>query len=182
MSERLFQHTKREETCPLCGAALQIKQGGKGPFLACTAYPKCDYLKPLTTQNESKIIKQLAESCPECGHPLVIRQGNYGMFIGCSNYPACRFIVHEEEHAAEEHFPCPECGKGELIPRRGRQGKYFYGCSRFPHCRFTLPTKPYLAECPVCGGPLAVIKKETATRRMLVCVNKACRHGFVQEK
>nr|WP_301334659.1 3'-5' exonuclease [Variovorax dokdonensis] len=31
---------------------------------------------------------------------------------------------------------CPTCGKGFLVPRKGRYGR-FYGCSTFPRCDFT---------------------------------------------
>lgn len=183
MSEPLFQHTKTEECCPQCGSPLQIKQGKKGKFLGCSAYPACDYLKPLSNQSESRIIKQLDECCPQCGHPLLIRQGNFGMFIGCGNYPQCHFIVHEDEQPrAEESVACPECGKGELISRRGRQGKYFYACNRYPHCKFTLPGKPYLQDCPQCGGHICLLKKENEMYRTFLCVNKSCRHQFDREK
>jgi DNA topoisomerase-1 len=46
---------------------------------------------------------------------------------------------------------CPECGRGELIIRYGRWGK-FIGCNRYPDCNYT---EPYLeaigVPCPVCG-------------------------------
>ena len=56
MSQSLFQHTKHEEYCPQCGAPLQMKQGKKGLFLGCTAYPACDYLRPLH-KVEHKVLK-----------------------------------------------------------------------------------------------------------------------------
>ena len=43
MVETLFQRIKHEELCPQCGSPLQIKQGKKGLFLGCSAYPECDY-------------------------------------------------------------------------------------------------------------------------------------------
>ena len=58
MSQSLFQHTKHEEYCPQCGAPLQMKQGKKGLFLGCTAYPACDYLRPLH-KVEHKVLKEL---------------------------------------------------------------------------------------------------------------------------
>ncbi|HBO38894.1 MAG TPA: hypothetical protein DD638_09560, partial [Pasteurellaceae bacterium] len=125
MTERLFQHHKQQEHCPQCGSPLQIKQGKKGLFLGCSAYPDCDYIKSLYSYNESKIIKQIEQACPECGAYLVLRQGNFGMFIGCSNYPECHFIVHEEIEQEEQSVICPECSEGQLVARRGRQGKYF---------------------------------------------------------
>jgi len=96
MSQSLFQHTKHEEYCPQCGAPLQMKQGKKGLFLGCSAYPSCDYLRPLH-KVEHKVLKELDETCPQCGNPLQLKQGAFGMFIGCSHYPDCDFVVHEQQ-------------------------------------------------------------------------------------
>lgn len=183
MSERLFQHTKQQEYCPLCRALLQVKQSKKGLFLGCSAYPACDYIKPLSFQSESKIIKTLAEQCPECQHQLVLKQGHFGMFIGCSHYPECHFVVQDEpEEQAEEPLSCPDCQQGELVARRGRQGKVFYGCNHYPHCKFTLATKPFLQNCPACGFSVCTQKRETETHRTFQCANKGCRHLFNSEK
>lgn len=178
MTKPLFQHHKRQEHCPQCGSTLQIRQGKSGLFLGCSAYPACDYLKPLQPQHETKIIKELEQTCPQCGHNLLLKQGNFGMFIGCSNYPACHFIVHEEVETAGESLPCPECGQGELVARRGRQGKYFYGCNRYPQCKFTLPQEPHAIPCPQCGYPLSHLKNNAKNDRTFICANKSCRHIF----
>lgn len=171
----LFHHTKHTEHCPQCGAPLAIKQGKKGLFLGCTAYPDCNYLRAL--KPEHKVLKTLDETCPQCGYALQLKQGNFGMFIGCSHYPDCDFVVREEENAAE-NIPCPECHKGHLVPRRGRQGKIFYGCDHFPHCKFSLPSKPAIAPCPQCHFPLALTKSENESIVRLQCANKQCQHIF----
>ena len=183
MNEPLFHHTKQAEHCPQCGALLQLKQGKKGLFWGCSAYPQCDYLKPLNNAPEMKILKMLEQHCPECGHWLALKQGQFGMFIGCSNYPACHFVVHEQQESTpEQTFPCPECEQGQLVARRGRQGKTFYGCDRFPDCKFTLPSKPESVACPQCGGALAILKKSHKTHRTFQCINKSCRHIFNLEQ
>lgn len=176
MTESLFHHTKQAEYCPKCGSILQIKQGKKGLFLGCSRYPQCDYLRPLQRM-EHKILKELDESCPQCGDVLQLKQGAFGMFIGCRAYPQCDFVVHEEQKT-EEQIVCPECGKGHLVARRGRQGKIFYGCDSFPHCKFSLPTKPYEIPCPKCSFSLALLKSENETGQQMQCANKACRHIF----
>lgn len=181
MSERLFHHTKQQEFCPQCGSALHIRQGKKGLFLGCTAYPACDYLKPLHSHAEHKVLKELDESCPQCGHFLQVKQGSFGIFIGCSNYPECHFIVHEEPETPEEKIPCPECEKGELIARRGRLGKTFYGCNRFPHCKFTVPHQPQPQPCPKCGANWAILKNPAKSNRTFVCIYRACGEVFEVE-
>lgn len=181
MTKPLFQPTKHQEYCPKCGSLLQIKQGKKGRFLGCSAYPQCDYLKPLHPQTELKILKNLPQNCPECGHSLQLKQGHFGIFIGCSQYPQCHYIVHDQAEISPEIIPCPQCQKGNLVARRGRQGKLFYGCDRFPECNFTLPSKPYQINCPKCGFKLCTLKKETANSRIFLCANKACRHSFEEK-
>ena len=157
-----------------------MKQGKKGLFLGCSAYPACDYLRPLH-KVEHKVLKELDETCPQCGNPLQLKQGAFGMFIGCSHYPDCDFVVHEQQDE-EQSIDCPECHKGHLVARRGRQGKIFYGCDNFPHCKFSLPAKPYAMPCPQCHFPLALLKSENAEHQVWQCANKGCRHIFENEK
>ena len=176
MNQSLFHHHKQAEYCPKCGSILQIRQGKKGRFLGCSAYPQCDYLRPLQAV-EFKILKELDELCPQCGNPLQLKQGAFGMFIGCSHYPQCDFVVHEEQKNDIETI-CPDCKKGHLVPRRGRQGKIFYGCDNFPHCKFSLPTMPYEVPCPQCHFPLALLKSENDEHKIMQCANKSCRHIF----
>ncbi|MDG6895177.1 DNA topoisomerase family protein [Volucribacter amazonae] len=175
MANQLFTPTKQTNLCPQCGATLQIKQGKKGLFLGCSAYPQCDYLQPLHHSPENKILKHLDEQCPDCGHHLVLKQGHFGMFIGCSNYPACHFIVQDNPNETpQKQIDCPECRQGHLVARRGRQGKTFYACDRYPKCKFTLPSKPIQLACPQCHYPLSIEKKTTVYQ----CANKQCKHTF----
>lgn len=174
----LFKSTKHTEYCPQCQSPLQIKRGKQGLFQGCSAYPNCDYIKPL--QQNSHIIKDLDENCPECGQKLQLKQGHFGIFIGCSHYPDCHFTVQDKPEA-EETFDCPECKTHKLVARKGRSGKTFYGCSGFPACKFTLSTKPVLKTCPVCQCHLAVEKKLKGKQHYL-CANKHCQHIFEENE
>lgn len=168
----LFKSTKQTEKCPECGSVLKLKQSKKGLFLGCSAYPKCEYIKPLN--QTSHIIKELNEHCPECGAKLQLKQGHYGIFIGCSHYPECHFIVHEQAEI-EDELNCPECKIHKLVARRGRSGKTFYACSGFPECKFTLPSKPIKHQCPNCNCELAIIKKIRG-KQIYICADKECQH------
>jgi len=42
-----YAHIKVEVACEECGSPMRIKAGRRGPFLACTAYPKCKTTQPL---------------------------------------------------------------------------------------------------------------------------------------
>lgn len=169
------EHALQSSPCPQCGAALQLRHGKHGPFLGCTAYPECDYIKPLH-QNDGHIIKELGVPCPECGHELVLRQGRYGMFIGCSHYPQCHHIESMDSPSQEETSPdilCPECGKGHLIERKSRFGKLFYACDAYPKCKFALNSKPIAQACAQCGFTVMVEKKSAAGMRYQ-CANRQC--------
>jgi len=73
------------EECPNCGSELVAKTGRFGPFVGCSNYPGCKYIK-------KEPPKETGEICPDCGEPLVERRGRFGPFVGCSNYPKCRYI------------------------------------------------------------------------------------------
>ena len=65
---------------------------------------------------------------------------------------------------------CPECGKGELIIRHGKFGK-FLSCDRFPECKFT---KTFVEEtnllCPKDSGKV-IIRKTRKGRKFYGCAN-----------
>ncbi len=73
------------EKCPDCGSELVAKTGRFGPFVGCSNYPDCKYIK-------KEPPKETGETCPQCGSPLVEKRGRFGPFTGCSNYPECKFI------------------------------------------------------------------------------------------
>ena len=71
--------------------------GRRGPFLACSGYPKCRETKPIREAGPAPPPKEVGRECPECGKPLVVRRGRRGKFIGCSGYPACRYTEDVKE-------------------------------------------------------------------------------------
>jgi DNA topoisomerase-1 len=89
------------EACPKCGATeggvLVQRRGRFGPFMGCSRYPECDYIKrdgpppppPLGFEAE----------CPLChqGNLVTRRARRTGsLFWGCSRYPTCRFTTSHE--------------------------------------------------------------------------------------
>ncbi|OEF26040.1 DNA topoisomerase family protein [Vibrio rumoiensis] len=193
IDQKLFsahEHALEHEACPKCAEThqgeLQLRHGKHGPFLGCTQYPHCDYIRPLH-QNDGHIIKALGVECPECakqaeGHDqlgeLVLRQGRYGMFIGCSRFPECHHIESMDKPLTveeKEAFPCPECGKGHLVERQSRFGKTFYACDNYPKCKFSLNAQPVVGECQECGFPLLIEKKNSAGSK-IQCAERKCQH------
>ena len=168
----LFDLPQQQQLCPLCQQPLEMKSGKNGPFLGCSAYPACNYIKALH-QHETSIVKVLdSEACPQCGNALAVKNGRYGMFIGCSHYPHCDFIVHADEPEPSDVL-CPECKKGQLLERTSKYGKAFYGCSRYPDCKCLLNFKPVLGQCQFCDYPL-LMEKPSASGVKLLCASKKC--------
>ncbi|MDX1677622.1 type I DNA topoisomerase, partial [Arsukibacterium sp.] len=166
----LFALPQQRQLCPLCQNVLQIKSSKKGPFLGCSTYPVCHYIKPLH-QHDHAIVKALPnEACPKCGAGLAVKNGRYGMFIGCTAYPVCDFVVDQhEDHKQLPQISCPKCKTGQLSERINKFGKHFYGCDRYPACRFLLNDKPQPGQCFACDFPLLVVKKNA-----LYCARKGC--------
>ncbi|MGL5103187.1 MAG: topoisomerase DNA-binding C4 zinc finger domain-containing protein [Plesiomonas sp.] len=170
--DTLFPVKDTADCCPECGALLQIKQGKRGLFLGCSAYPTCHYLQPVQAR-ESVIVKSLdGVLCTECGQTMVLRQGRYGMFISCSAYPSCEY-TQSLEAPTDMDITCPQCLKGHLVQRRSRYGKTFYGCNHYPSCQFIINFKPVQGECSQCHYPL-LQERKTAQGIKQQCASKCC--------
>jgi len=73
------------QKCDKCGSPLVVKVGKYGPFLACSAYPKCKNIKNIEEEGAVKII------CPACGEGQIIKKfSRRGAFYACSAYPKCK--------------------------------------------------------------------------------------------
>ena len=101
--------------CSQCGAPMTVKNGPYGPFLACTAYPKCKHVMELDSEGrprEKEPPQALGEKCPKCEGELLLKNTrNGGKFIACSNYPKCRY-----SRGLPVGVACPQCG-GDLVEK-----------------------------------------------------------------
>ncbi len=99
------------EECPECGSPLVIRNGKYGPFVACSNYPECKYIKP---KEESEIC-----SCPKCGEGKIVekRSKRGKIFYGCNNYPKCK-TAYWDKPIGEA---CPKCG--EMLVEKNRKIK-----------------------------------------------------------
>jgi DNA topoisomerase-1 len=82
---------------------MTVKRGPRGPFLGCSAYPKCRSTKPVPAELKEKFKAlmparpkkavpevEVKETCADCGAPMKLRPGRRGYFLGCSKYPKCK--------------------------------------------------------------------------------------------
>jgi DNA topoisomerase I len=97
-----------EEKCPKCNAAMMIKRGRFGKFLACSRYPECKYTQGMST----------GVLCPEDGGKLVERRSRFGkMFYSCANYPTCKFAIWNKPLPR----PCPQCNAPFLVEKYSKK-------------------------------------------------------------
>jgi DNA topoisomerase I len=90
-----------DETCPQCGRPLARKVGRFGPFVGCSGYPDCTYIKKDPP-------KSTGITCPQCSQgEIVEKRTRFGVMFGCDRYPECDFAVGNPP--VKDH-PCPECG------------------------------------------------------------------------
>ena len=163
--------------CDVCGSPMVVKNGPFGPFLACSAYPKCKNVMELDAEGnpvKKPAPEAIGEKCPQCGEgDLVIKSARNGSrFISCSRYPKCRY-----SRGLPVGVKCPQCG-GELVEKRSRRGKPFYGCDNFPKCDYASWDKPLPEPCPNCGGPF-LVEKKTRAKTTIRCPDPEC--GYVRE-
>jgi DNA topoisomerase-1 len=86
------------ETCPECGqGALVEKRGRFGPFVGCSRYPECTYIRKEGPPPPPPLAFEAG--CPKCGkgHLVARRARRTGkVFWGCSRYPSCDFTTDFE--------------------------------------------------------------------------------------
>jgi DNA topoisomerase-1 len=158
------------EVCALCKAPMVMRWSKRGPFLGCSKYPECKYIKPREGEPERKI--ELTEfTCPDCGKMLVKRTGKKGPFFSCSGYPDCKTIMNIDPEGKpvpavqKTKHKCDKCGR-PMVVREGRRGP-FLACTGYPECKNAMdvdaqgnPLKPVDTgmKCDKCGSPMAVRK------------------------
>jgi DNA topoisomerase-1 len=107
-----------DEACPECHKPLMWRRGRFGPFIACSDYPNCKYIK-------KKEAKEIGLVCPECGQGQVVeRKGRWGRpFYGCRRYPECKFTAYHRPLGE----PCPDCGRAYLLEKETKkEGKVIF--------------------------------------------------------
>ena len=118
-----------DERCPDCGRQLVRKFGRYGPFVGCSGYPECTYIKKDPP-------KSTGIGCPQCGKgEIVEKRTRFGLMFGCDRYPECDFAVGNPP--VKDH-PCPECGS--LVVERPKSFRCWNCGAEFD--KDWTPTKP----------------------------------------
>jgi DNA topoisomerase-1 len=91
------------EVCDKCGAPMKVRVGKFGPFLACSAYPKCKNIKNIASDGGTG--QEI--DCPVCGTGKIVKKfSRRGAFYACNNYPKCKNAYWGEPTGKT----CPDCG------------------------------------------------------------------------
>jgi DNA topoisomerase-1 len=104
------------EVCPQCGEGTLVgKRGRFGPFVGCSRYPECTYIRKEGPPPPEPLGFEVA--CPKNndGHLVARRARRTGnVFWGCSNYPKCDFTTNfEPVGAIHDADDGPVARKGE---------------------------------------------------------------------
>ena len=119
-----------DEKCEKCGAAMLIKDGRFGKYLACSGYPACKNIQPLVKPVSTGVV------CPECKQgELAEKKSRFGkMFYSCNRYPECKFALWDPP--VEQ--PCPKCGFPLLVKKVYKRKGEFVKCPK-EGCDFQEP-------------------------------------------
>ncbi len=99
------------EVCDKCGAAMKVRTGKYGPFLACSAYPKCKNIKNIGSDSGKEV------ECPICHEGKIVKKfSRRGAFYACSNYPKCKNAYQGEPNGKD----CPKCGALMILNKDGK--------------------------------------------------------------
>jgi DNA topoisomerase-1 len=129
---------------------MVIRQGRRGPFLACSGYPACKNAKDVDDQGRPVQPQTADIACPTCKSPMAVKKGPRGPFLGCTAYPKCRKTMPMTDEIREKlgvpkpppkkampevevKETCPKCN-GPMKLRQGPRGM-FLGCVAYPKCK-----------------------------------------------
>jgi DNA topoisomerase I len=159
--------------CPDCGRAMIIRKGKRGPFVACSGYPKCRKTMPMERLEEAKAAaaaKQAGQPAPATGAEDTPALAG-AKVAGVTTSRTGKMVVE----SLDGPVSCPNCGsRMELRP--GRWGP-FMACGNYPRCKGTArlkgkaleqanesipapPPKPKAEPtdiaCPECGSKMVI--------------------------
>jgi DNA topoisomerase-1 len=128
--------------CEKCGSPMILRDSKRGPFLGCSAFPKCRGTKMVKklTGDDLKQVEALIPLLKEEAHKS---QEMIAKVLGENPTSGGPTSVGPKGPVATD-IDCDECGKPMVI-RSGRRGK-FLGCSGYPKCKNTAEVPAKLLE------------------------------------
>lgn len=130
--------------CEKCGSPMKLRNSKRGPFLGCSAFPKCRATRQVakiegpTREYLDKLIPLLNESSAESAK---LAAAVSSQFAG--QLPEGAAAAKSLDNAPTD-IDCDSCGKPMRI-KKGKRG-YFLGCSGYPKCKNTGEVPARLVE------------------------------------
>ena len=88
MKDYLFPHKRKEINvlCPKCkksDLSIKMRKNGTGPFVACTNYPDCDYIRSevFPNENEEETILENKILGKDNDIEILLKKGPYGPYV-----------------------------------------------------------------------------------------------------
>lgn len=107
-----------DEICPKCNKNKMRQMIGKfGPFVACSGYPACKYIKQTKAGFKCPLDKK---------GEVLKKQWKGRVFWGCAHYPKCKFVVFGDI----EETKCPDCKMPFLVKKYDKSGTLTLACSQ----------------------------------------------------
>lgn len=107
-----LEKTHASETCEKCGSPMKVRTGKYGPFLACSAYPKCKNIKNIQKPGTARV------TCPVCEQGEIVKKfSRRGAFYACSNYPQCKNAYQGEPTGNT----CPKCSALMILDKSDKE-------------------------------------------------------------
>ena len=103
---------------------MVIREGKFGRFYGCIDYPKCNQIKPISTNVK----------CPKCSEGEIVEKyspKSKKRFYGCSRYPDCDYLSKYEPIDKE----CGNCGHPYLEVRFRKVDDGYEKYLRCPECK-----------------------------------------------
>ncbi|MDD3777780.1 MAG: type I DNA topoisomerase [Patescibacteria group bacterium] len=109
---KALEEKYKDQVCDKCGALMKVKVGKYGPFLACSAYPKCKNIKNISDNNVEPV------TCPICQQGKIVKKiSRRGVFYACDNYPQCKNAYQGEPSGKT----CKKCGALMIFTKAGKE-------------------------------------------------------------
>ncbi len=111
--------------CPKCKGDVVLKKSRMGGrFLACSNYPKCDFIAPFST----------GVKCPACDEGVIVEKSSKKgkIFYSCNTYPKCDFALWDYPIAK----PCPKCDSPVLVRKYTKTKGHHIACPE-KKCSYT---------------------------------------------
>jgi DNA topoisomerase-1 len=133
MNKALAPHIFRDgdKTCPECGGDLFLRSGKFGAFISCANYPKCKYMRGLSSADSNR------SSGADLGEGITFKVGRFGPYVtdGTKNASAKKYTAETITLEAARELLSNAGKKADPIPL-GKNPKtnaevYFYPTGRY---------------------------------------------------